>query len=73
MQDILVAIIISWVLFRLFRPVFFVQWGGGQRSNYSSRGQHHQPEGEVHVTKNNGSQKNVSDDEGEYVDYEEIK
>src|ERR1041385_4179026 len=51
MQDFLVAIIIGWILFRLFRPVVFVQWNKSQKHyhNYSPGSPNQTPEGEIKV------------------------
>ena len=75
MQDFLVAIIIAWILFRLFRPVVFVQWNKPQKHyhNYYQGSPTQSPEGEIKVSKQSPQSKsNNSDNGGEYVDYEEL-
>lgn len=74
MQEFLVTIIIAWILFRLFRPVVFVQ-NKPQRHyhNYYQGSPNQSPQGEVKVTSPSPQQKNSSsDDNGEYVDFEEL-
>jgi hypothetical protein len=74
MQDFFVAIIVTWILFRLFRPVVFVQWNKPQqRQNYSPPNQNQSHEEEITVNKTSARNKNIPDDAGEYVDFEEIK
>ncbi len=75
MQDFLVAIIIGWILFRLFRPVVFVQWNKPQKHyhNYYPGSANQSPEGEIKVTKQPQQDKsNNSGEDGEYIDYEEL-
>jgi hypothetical protein len=71
MQDLLVALIVGWILFRLFRPVIFVQWGGKRQPHQYSNSYPPQREGEIKVTQQHSRNSN-SNDSGEYVDYEEL-
>jgi len=71
MQDILIAIIVSWILFRLFRPVLFVQWGGKQQANRYANPYSQQRDGEIKVSQTQ-TQNKSSNALGEYVDYEEL-
>ena len=73
MQDFLVAIIVTWILFRLFRPVVFVQWNKPQQHTYSSPNQNQSHEAEIKVNQTSPNNKTIPDDAGEYVDFEEIK
>jgi hypothetical protein len=73
MGDFLIAIIVTWVLFRLFRPVVFVHWNKPQQyQNNSSPNQSQAPEGEITVNKTSVRNKNIPDGAGEYVDFEEL-
>jgi hypothetical protein len=75
MQDFLVTIIVAWILFRLFRPVVFVQWNKPQKHyhNYYSDSQNHTGEGEIKVTRPpQNKQSDNSGQGGEYVDFEEL-
>jgi len=75
MQDFLVTIIITWILFRLFRPVVFVQSNNSQRHQhyYYSGSQNPSSEGEIKVTQQSPEKKsNSPDGDGEYVDFEEL-
>ena len=70
-QDILVTIIVAWILFRLFRPVVFVQ---SHKHYHSHSSTNQQAEGEMKVTKKPSQNKdsNSSGNDGEYVDFEEL-
>jgi len=75
MQDFLVTIIIAWILFKLFRPVVFVQWNKPQKHyhNYYSGSPNPSAENEIKVTKPSPQNKsNGSDNGGEYIDFEEL-
>jgi hypothetical protein len=75
MQDFLVTIIIAWILFRLFRPVVFVQWNKPQKHyhNYYPGSQNQSGEGEIKAAKQSPQKKSDgSDGDGEYVDFEEL-
>ena len=74
MEDILIAIIVSWILFRLFRPVVFVHWKNNsqtERSSHSYSPQSH--EGEIKITQTKTKNSGNTNEAGEYVDYEELK
>jgi hypothetical protein len=74
-QDFLITIIVAWVLFRLFRPVVFIQSNKQQRHyhNYYPGTPNQSSEGEIKVTKQSPENKrNSSDEGGEYIDYEEL-
>ncbi|MBK5284322.1 MAG: hypothetical protein JJE25_02880 [Bacteroidia bacterium] len=75
MEDLLVAILVSWILFRLLRPVVFVSWNKPQRhqQNYTPPNQNQPREEEITVNKSSSGAKHIPDDAGEYVDFEEIK
>ena len=74
MEDLLVAIIVSWILFRLLRPVVFVQWNGKQHyENSSPPNQNQSGEEKIIINKSPSRNKNIPDDAGEYVDFEELK
>ena len=69
MADVFYTILVVWILWRIF--------GGSsekkqqfQQNNYS---QPRRPEGEVKITSQPKKDKGSKDDDGEYVDYEEIK
>ena len=73
MEDILIAIIVSWLLFRLFRPVVFVHWNSNsqtERSSHSYSPQSH--EGEIKITQSKNQNKGNVNETGEYVDYEDL-
>ena len=73
MQDFITVIIVSWILFRLFRPVIFVQWNKPkQRQYYSAPNQSPARQEESAVNKPSARNKNFPDDEGEYIDFEEL-
>lgn len=75
MQEFLVTIIVAWILFRLFRPVIFVQSNQPQKHyhNYYPGGSTGQADGEIKVTRKPSEDKsNGSGDNGEYVDFEEL-
>ena len=74
MQDLLIAIIVSWILFRIFRPVVFVQWNGREQSgrNSNSYSQQNQQREEKIKVKQNKNQDRSSSEAGEYVDYEDL-
>ena len=73
MEDFLVAIIVGWILFRLFRPVVLVHWNKPQQHhNYSSPDYNQTQETELKVNKMSTGKKNIPDDAGEYVDFEEF-
>jgi len=74
MQDLLTAIIVGWILFRLLRPVVVVHWNKpNQYQNNSAPNHNSSPEGEIRVKKTSADHKKIPDNAGEYVDYEEIK
>ena len=68
MADVFYTILVVWVLWRIF--------GGSsaktQQFNQHNYTQPRRPEGEVKITSQKKSEKGSRDD-GEYVDYEEIK
>ena len=75
MQDFLVAIIIAWILFRLVRPVVFIQWNKPQKHyhNYYPGAPNQSAEEEIKITKEAPPAKNDDSDKGgEYVDFEEL-
>ena len=76
MQDILVTIIIAWILFRLLRPVIFVQWNKPQKHyhNYYPPTQNRSADGEIKVTHppQQNKQSSSSGKDDEYIDFEEL-
>ena len=67
MADIFYAILIAWVLWRIF--------GGTVKSTVYHKHQYEQPkknEGEVTITQSQPTPKKNTD-EGEYIDFEEVK
>ena len=76
MQDILVTVIVAWILFRLFRPIVFVQWNKPQKHyhNYYSGSQNSPGDNETKVTQSSSqnNKRNSSDDSGDYIDFEEL-
>jgi hypothetical protein len=72
MQDFLVTIIIAWILFRLFRPVVFVQ-PQKHEHHYYSGSQNASNEGEIKITKPSPKNKSDNSDENsDYIDFEEL-
>ena len=74
MQEFLVTVIVAWILFRLFRPVVFIQSNRPQKHEhyYYPGPQNHSSE-EIKVTKQSPQKKsNNSNEDGEYVDFEEL-
>ena len=71
MQDLLIALIVGWILFRLFRLFVFVQWGGKPQANRYKNYDAPQREGEIKVTQTQNKNKSSSESD-EYVDFEEL-
>jgi hypothetical protein len=69
MADIFYTILIVWVLWRIFGG-FSVKTYVRPPQNTTQQRKH---EGDVTISSNKTNSKRTSDDEGEYVDYEEIK
>lgn len=70
MKTVLLTFIVAWILFRLFRPVIFVQ--SNKQHNYYPGSQNPPADGEIKVTKQSRDKSNGSYDGGEYIDYEEL-
>ncbi len=67
MADIFYNVLIIWVLWQIF---------GRSRTHVIHHHQYSQPkskDGEVRISQQNTTQKTKSKDEGEYVDFEEVK
>lgn len=68
MADLFYTILIVWVLWRIF--------GGTARTTVYHKHQYEKPEkaeGEVTITSSSSSGRKKQADEGEYVDFEEVK
>lgn len=63
MQEFILTLVVIFVLFKVF--------GRAHVINFNQHN-HHQDNGKIKITPRN-SKNNRSNDEGEYVDYEEIK
>jgi hypothetical protein len=69
MADIFYAILIFWVLYRIFGGFSVKKFVHPRNNPAQSRKQ----EGDVTISSNKNNNKRTSGDEGEYVDYEEVK
>ncbi|MBA3705770.1 MAG: DUF4834 family protein [Bacteroidetes bacterium] len=67
MKDLFYTILIVWIIWRIFNGISTYKFK--QTSNSASRSDH----GKTTIDHMPPSKKKISDDEGEYVDYEEIK
>lgn len=67
MKDVFFTILIIWIIFRIFGRVKVIN-----PQNFSQR-EDRKKEGEVRIDKVPGKKKYRNDDDGEYIDYEEIK
>ena len=72
MQELFFTILTIWVLFKIFGA------SNSQRFTFNSHKHYHPPqeskrEGEISVEKKNTPPSRKRDDQGEYVDFEEIK
>ena len=71
MQDIFIALLIAFVLFRLFRGSIFVYRVPPRNPGANQQQYNKKPVGEITIEKT-GKDKPLKD-EGDYVDYEEVK
>ena len=69
MADVFYTILIAWVLWRIFGG-FSLKANIPPRQNNTQQRKH---EGDVTISSDKKNNKRNSNDEGEYVDYEEIK
>jgi hypothetical protein len=72
MQEFFLILIVVFLLFRILRPAFFISINRFPGSHPGYRDRHQKKEGETsieHSRPHSPSKK----DEGEYVDYEEVK
>lgn len=68
MKDIFYTLLVAWILWRIFSSV-----NSHRAKKVSQQQTTSKKEGETTVNFVPPKRKNPSDDEGEYVDYEEIK
>lgn len=71
MRDIVWTVILVWLVWRIydaFKSVSKSHTSSGTQNNY-----HQQKEGEVKIDKNVDLKSHFNDNDGEYVDYEEVK
>lgn len=71
MRDAFYTILIIWIVWRVLTGINSVRTR--QSNNMNNPNQKKQKEGETSVDYVPPVKKKISDDEGEYVDYEEIK
>jgi len=69
MADIFYAVLIVWVLYRIFGSSSVKTFVNPRQNSTQPR----KSEGDVTISSNKNNNKRTSGDEGEYVDYEEIK
>ncbi len=72
MRDVFYTILIIWVVWKIIGAFNRIS---SSRSSYS-RNQHqntNQPEGKTSIKYSPPKEQKISDDEGEYVDFEELK
>jgi hypothetical protein len=75
MQEFILTLVVAFILFRVFRTNVTVYNFNGQQPNQHKQSPPQQkPEGKITIDKQPFStKKKNNDDEGEYVDYVEIK
>ncbi len=70
MRDVFYTLLVVWIIWRILNSVNNIR---AKQPSGSSTSSSSRKEGETHVDYVPPIKKSVSDDEGEYVDYEEIK
>ena len=74
MQEFLLTIAVIFILFRLFRGSFFIyRFNGNNQKPFNQYHDKKKQEGEITIENTNDKNLNKSNDDGEYVDYEEVK
>lgn len=72
MRDVFYTILVIWILWRVFNSISNYRTKQGNSVNEPSQNNKRR-EGETSVDYIPSTKKKISDDEGEYVDYEELK
>ena len=71
MKDVFYTILVVWIIWRIVNSFNSYNNNRGQRSN--NYNDDNTQEGKTTIKHTPAMNKKISDDEGEYVDYEEIK
>lgn len=72
MRDVFYTVLVIWILWRVFNSIS--SYRTKQASNVNNPSQNNKRrEGETSVDYVPSTKKKISDDEGEYVDYEDLK
>jgi len=72
MRDVFYTILVIWILWRVFNSISNYRTKQGSRVNNHSQNSKRR-EGETSVDYVPSTKKKISDDEGEYVDFEDLK
>jgi hypothetical protein len=72
MRDVFYTILVVWILWRVLDSISNYRTKQGSNGNNATQG-NKRKEGETSVDYSPPIKKKISDDEGEYVDYEDVK
>lgn len=73
MRDVFYTILVVWILWRIFSSISGYKAQQKNNSTASSTSQNNRKQGDTSVDYIPPVKKKISDDEGEYVDYEELQ